>query len=120
VVPATDEPADFAAWWTAYPRKSGRPTALKSWLRDKPDLVVLMRALAWQTRSEQWTRDGGQFIPMPATYLNQRRYEDEPIAPMRHLSPTTIANQAAVREFLAQDKTPLYTQGDDDDEDAPF
>jgi hypothetical protein len=27
--------------------------------------------------SQQWTKDGGQFIPMPATWLNGRRWEDE-------------------------------------------
>jgi hypothetical protein len=117
VAPATDVPPGFIAWWKAYPNKSGKPTALKSWLRDDPDPEVLLRALAWQVKSEKWTADGGRYIPMPATYLNQRRYEDEPIAPMRHLSPTTVANQAAVREFLAQEKPPLYAQEDDDDDD---
>jgi hypothetical protein len=27
--------------------------------------------------SQQWTKDNGQFIPMPATWLNGRRWEDE-------------------------------------------
>ena len=116
----TEAPPGFVAWWKAYPNKSGKAVALQSWLRDNPDPAVLMRALAWQVKSEKWTKDGGAFIPMPATYLNQRRYEDEPIAPTRNLSPTTIANQAAVREFLAKDKPPLYNPGDDDDEDASF
>jgi hypothetical protein len=116
----TEAPPGFVAWWKAYPNKSGKSVALQSWLRDEPDPVVLMRALEWQVKSEKWTKDGGAFIPMPATYLNQRRYEDEPVAPTRNLSPTTIANQAAVREFLEKDKQPLYTPGDDDDDEAPF
>lgn len=39
-----------------------------------------MKALRWQVRSRQWTEKGGRFIPMPATYLNQRRWEDRPQA----------------------------------------
>ena len=31
-----------------------------------------------QKESDQWTRDDGQFIPLPATYLNQGRWKDEP------------------------------------------
>jgi hypothetical protein len=30
--------------------------------------------------SAEWTKDGGQFIPHPATWLNQKRWEDEPMA----------------------------------------
>jgi hypothetical protein len=29
-------------------------------------------------QTEQWQKEGGQFIPYPATFLNQRRWEDEP------------------------------------------
>ena len=27
--------------------------------------------------SREWSKEGGQFIPYPATFLNQRRWEDE-------------------------------------------
>lgn len=30
--------------------------------------------------SRDWLKDGGQFIPHPATFLNQRRWEDNPTA----------------------------------------
>lgn len=34
-------------------------------------------ALERQKRSRDWTKEGGQFVPYPATWLNQRRWEDE-------------------------------------------
>ena len=34
------------------------------------------RALAVQIRSESWQREDGRFIPMPASWLNGRRWED--------------------------------------------
>ncbi|MDI3298249.1 MAG: phage replication protein [Bacillota bacterium] len=74
-----EEPADFARFWAAYPRKVARPKALQAWLRlsPSPDLVEqILAAVARQRASPQWRRDGGQYIPHPATYLNQRRWED--------------------------------------------
>jgi len=29
------------------------------------------------SKSEQWTKDNGQYIPHAATWLNGRRWEDE-------------------------------------------
>ena len=37
----------------------------------------ILQALALQKRSEQWTREDGRFVPHPATWINQRRWEDE-------------------------------------------
>ena len=70
----------FEAFWKMYPRKTGKGSAWRAWEKLKPDLCVVEAALAWQIRSDQWTKDGGQFIPHPATWLNQRRWEDEPTA----------------------------------------
>lgn len=72
----------FAAFWSAYPKKVGKGAAFKAWRKLKePTAVVLAAikaALNWQAKSGQWCKDGGQYIPNPATYLNQRRWEDEP------------------------------------------
>ena len=68
---------DFLTFWTIYPRKVGKPAALKSWLRQKPPIGAVLAALEWQRGDEQWVKDGGQFIPHPSTYLNNRRWEDE-------------------------------------------
>ena len=35
-----------------------------------------MTALAIDAKSSDWTKDNGKFIPMPATWLNRKRYED--------------------------------------------
>lgn len=70
----------FATFWNAYPKKVGRQAAEKAFARVKQPadkLALILKALAWQTVSEQWQRDGGQFIPNPATYINQGRWDDE-------------------------------------------
>ena len=38
---------------------------------------VVLKAIEAQKHSAQWQRDNGQYIPYPATWLNQGRWEDE-------------------------------------------
>ena len=70
----------FAEFWTAYPRKVAKPEALKAWIKIKPDdetFAAIMAGLAAAKTSRDWTKDDGQFIPHPTTWLNQRRWEDQ-------------------------------------------
>jgi hypothetical protein len=69
---------DFDVFWKAYPKKSGTDAAKKSWNKLKPNITEVLNALQWQRKSEQWQKNGGQYIPNPATYLNQGRWKDEP------------------------------------------
>lgn len=71
--------ADFEVFWAAYPRKVGKQAALKAYERnvDVP-VETLLTVIGREKRTEQWKRDGGQFIPHPATWLNQHRWLDEP------------------------------------------
>jgi len=73
-------PVAFESFWTAYPKKTGKKAALKAWqaANDKPELAQLIAAVQKQAQSEQWRKDGGQFIPNPATWLNQGRWDDIP------------------------------------------
>ena len=70
----------FATFWGLYPKKVAKPQAMKAWKKVKPTGQVfanLMAALEKQRASADWLKDGGQFIPHPATWLNGRRWEDE-------------------------------------------
>jgi predicted phage replisome organizer len=70
----------FNEFWTLYPKKVSKTTALKAWnkLKIDDDLVrIILTSLEKQKKSAQWTKDNGQFIPNPTTWLNQERWEDE-------------------------------------------
>lgn len=70
----------FNQFWSAYPRKQGKKTAERAFAKLRPDeslLGEILAALDWQKQSASWTKENGQFIPLPATYLNGRRWEDE-------------------------------------------
>lgn len=77
---STDKPNAFDLFWSAYPRKIAKAAARKAWEKTKgsrPELNTILVALATQKCSAAWTRDGGQFIPHPATWLNAGRWDDE-------------------------------------------
>ena len=71
---------DFTAFWSAYPRKVGKGSARTAFARAlrKTTLQTLLDALRWQRNQPGWMKDDGQFIPYPATWLNQERWDDEP------------------------------------------
>jgi hypothetical protein len=55
----------------------------------------MLAALAVHVASEQWRRDDGRFIPHPATWLNQRRWEDEAGSPAE-FDPASCADGAVL------------------------
>lgn len=70
----------FEEFWKQYPRKVGKGDARKKWMRIEPNDELFHRILSAveaAKKSEQWQRDNGQFIPHPATWLNQGRWDDE-------------------------------------------
>lgn len=74
---------EFLAFWHAYPKKVGKRAAWKAWSRlgrDRPGLEDMLSAVGVQKGSAQWVKEGGKFIPNPATWLHQGRWEDEPYA----------------------------------------
>lgn len=73
-------PPGFDAFWAVYPKKVGKDAAAKAFAKRKPDaalVAVMVEAVKRQAASPQWAKDGGQFIPNPATWLNQGRWQDE-------------------------------------------
>jgi uncharacterized protein YdaU (DUF1376 family) len=85
--PAADDL--FPKFWKLYPNKKGKAAAEKAWkkLKVTDDLFNLIaQGLAKQCASQAWTKDGGQFIPHPSTWLNGKRWEDE-VKPASNVHP---------------------------------
>lgn len=72
----------FDQFWEAYPAKVGRGDAIKAWKKITsliPEtLELILQALSWQRDCPAWLKNDGQYIPNPATYLNGKRWLDEP------------------------------------------
>jgi len=76
----SDCPESFGLFWKMYPKKKAKESAAKSWAKLKPDETLIseiMAGLASQVTSDDWKKDGGAFIPHPATWLNAKRWNDE-------------------------------------------
>lgn len=70
----------FEQFWSAYPKKKSKQEAQKSFNKLKPDaklLATMLEKIERSKQSQDWLKESGQFIPYPATWLNQRRWEDE-------------------------------------------
>lgn len=75
--------AEFSAFWTRYPNKAKKQAALAAWLKLAPDAGLIQRihaALDWQVRQPRWLKDNGEFVPHGSSWLNGKRWEDEPFA----------------------------------------
>lgn len=70
----------FGLFWKAWPKKVAREKAMKAFKAIKGDkklLTIILEAIELQKQTEQWQKEDGKYIPHPATWLNQRRWEDE-------------------------------------------
>jgi len=74
---------DFLRFWEAYPWKSGKGPAMKAWHEDKwhrPPIEAVLASIEAHKAGWDWTKDGGKYIPLPATWLNKPGWEDVPRA----------------------------------------
>ena len=73
---------DFNRFWETYGKKSSRKEALRSFEKAAksktwPGIDVVLAKVAEWRKTDQWTKDGGQFQPHASTWLNQERWNDE-------------------------------------------
>lgn len=71
----------FLRWWDIYPRKEGKGAAYKAWqAATRTVLVSTIDKKTEQYRAawDNWSQAQRDYTPMPATWLNQRRWEDDP------------------------------------------
>lgn len=75
--------AGFADFWAAYPRHEAKKPAQTAWRTLKPSArlrEIILADVATRAASHDWRKERGRFIPLPTTYLHQRRWEDEGVA----------------------------------------
>ena len=71
----------FELFWGIYPKKRSKGQVEKAWAKIKPDEQLqdrILNALERAKTSADWQKDGGQFIPYPASWLNAKGWEDVP------------------------------------------
>lgn len=95
-----DDQKVFDQFWAAYPRKVAKPTARRAFEKKFREHGNALNAglAAW---NEYWdaSKQELQFIPHPATWLNQERYLDEP--PPVAVSSSKSARSISVLQRMA-------------------
>lgn len=101
---------DFDLFWDAFPRKAGKGAA-----RQKFDIAtrttaaqIIMQALAAQKAAGMFSPDL-KFVPHPATWLHQQRYDDEVVS-----SRPAFRNGALEALARSQENARLLEFGGDD------
>ena len=81
--PVPHEPPGFQEFWLAYPRKVAKGAARAAFAVAirKTTLETMLAAIV----RTQWSADP-QFIPHPATWLRQERWDDEPPEQIDHVA----------------------------------
>ncbi len=70
----------FERFYQAYPRRVAKQEALLSWLKLTPGAEIIPVIMTAVERCAAEVRDTEpKFIPHPATWLNGKRWEDEPV-----------------------------------------
>ena len=70
----------FEQFWKEYPRKVSKKTAFtafKNIKHLKDEFPIIMQAVKLKKGSNDWRKNGGQYIPHPATFIHQERWKDE-------------------------------------------
>lgn len=73
----------FSRFWSVYPKKKSKQSALRAWKKIKPSEELtqkIISAVQKQKQWPEWQKDGGQYIPYPATWLNSGGWEDEALS----------------------------------------
>ena len=73
-------PILFDAFWSAYPKHAAKADAQKAFKALNPDdelMQTILTAIETWRKTDDWTKDGGKFVPLPATYIRGKRWEDE-------------------------------------------
>lgn len=70
----------FDQFWEIYPKKRSKGRAERAWVKINPsdDLFSeIMTSLQQAKLCPEWKKEGGQYIPYPASWLNSKGWEDE-------------------------------------------
>lgn len=74
--PGSDDDPHFVAFWRAYPRKKGKPSARTAWKRaikrTSPEALV---AASQRFRDDPERERVLRYVPLPATWLNDDRWD---------------------------------------------
>lgn len=81
----------FEDFWQTYPkhRRKEKAKCLEHWQKNKLDgnADSIIDGLARYCKTDEWLKDGGQFVPYPIRFLRNQRWTDEALDPSGSTKP---------------------------------
>jgi len=103
----------FEEFWKAYPKKIGKDAARRAFEKRKITaelMTLVMQSVRKQCQSDAWKKDDGQFIPHPATWLNQGRWQDEIDTATAAPAEQSLMTRGGVEELALKLGEPRWSQ----------
>ena len=96
----------FSSFWSKYPKRVGKGDTLRSWKKNGCENRAVSIIESLEKQLPYLTREGGQFIPNPATWLNQGRWDDDPPTTLPGVSKNAQATIKNLDAFVKGKSTP--------------
>ena len=110
---------DFGIFWGTYPKRKSKADARKAWkqtAKSRPPLPFIVAKLEELMRSPEWRKDGGQYIPYPATWLRRGGWDDEVTPPNSNIdtfeSRPEPAHPDDIAKYSGSDGSPHHPMWD--------
>ena len=103
----------FEEFWKAYPKKIGKDAARRTFEKRKITAEMMpsvIQSVRKQCQSDAWKKDDGQFIPHPATWLNQGRWQDEIDTATAVPAEQSLMTRGGVEELAIRMGEPRWSQ----------
>ena len=98
----------FLDFWDAYPRHEGKASAEVAWNTLRPDAELAKRiisAVKTQSRSVQWRKENGRFVPKAEKWIKMRGWEDsENEAKKAQDRPLSPGELAAIKDLFGKER----------------
>lgn len=68
----------FDEFWKLYPNAAAKKKCEEKWKKNKLDEIadLIIEDVRRKSNSVDWLKEGGKYIPMSITYINQERWND--------------------------------------------
>ena len=91
----------FDRFWAIYPKRIGKGCARKAWQAGRCETRADFIIESVGKQLDYFHAQGMKYTPNPATWLNQKRWDDEPPLPSM-LSDKTAGNIASLKRFVEE------------------
>jgi len=107
--------SDFERVWQAYPHYGRRSSKARSWgrwraLRPRPDVESVLTAIDESRDSDDWTKDGGRFVPALEVWIAKRGWDSSD----GRADPADEGVGSRANEMLRRARLHRETMGDPD------